>query len=57
MRLGLSEERAWKTAQNGRGSWWNAGSTHLHLALPMKLFARLGLVSLIDTFYALRRFT
>ncbi len=57
MRLGLSEERAWKTAQNGRGSWWNAGSTHLNLALPTKLFAQLGLVSLIDTFYALRRST
>jgi RNA-directed DNA polymerase len=54
MRLGLSEKRAWTTAQNGRGSWWNAGSTHLNLALPTKRFARLGLVSLMDTYFALR---
>ncbi len=57
MRLGLSEKRAWNTAQNGRGSWWNAGSQHLNQALPTRLFARLGLVSLRDTYYALRRFT
>jgi len=57
MRLGLSEIRAWNTAQNGRGSWWNAGSQHLNQALPSRLFARLGLVSLMNTFYALRRAT
>lgn len=57
MRLGLSEKRAWNTAQNGRGSWWNAGSMHLNQALPTGLFARLGLVSLMNTYYALRRFT
>jgi RNA-directed DNA polymerase len=57
MRLGLSEKRAWNTAQNGRGSWWNAGSQHLNQALPMRFFARLGLVSLKTTYYALKRFT
>lgn len=57
MRLGLSEKRAWNTAQNGRGSWWNAGSQHLNQALPTRLFARLGLLSLKDTYVALKRFT
>ena len=57
MRLGLSEEMAWKTAQNGRGSWWNAGSTHLNQALPMRLFARLGLVSLVSAYHRLKCLT
>jgi RNA-directed DNA polymerase len=36
------------SAQNGRGSWWNAGAWHLNRALPKKLFDRFGLVSLVD---------
>jgi len=48
MQLGLSEVRAWTSAQNGRGAWWNAGASHLNQALPKKLFDRLGLVSLVD---------
>lgn len=57
MRLGLSEERAWNTAQNGRGSWWNAGSQYLNRALPVRLFARIGLVSLVNYYHQLKRFT
>jgi group II intron reverse transcriptase/maturase len=49
MRLGLAAERAWRSATNGRGPWWNAGASHLHAALPKKVFARLGLVSVLDT--------
>jgi group II intron reverse transcriptase/maturase len=49
MRLGLSEERAWKSATNGRGPWWNSGASHMNAALPKKLFDRLGLVSMLDT--------
>ncbi len=29
MRLGLSEERACKSAFNGRGPWWNSGAPHM----------------------------
>ncbi|MEQ9396884.1 group II intron reverse transcriptase/maturase [Marinobacter salarius] len=54
MRLGLEEERAWNSAQNGRGPWWNAGASHLNQALPKKLFDRLGLVSLIDYYHRLK---
>ncbi len=54
MRLGLEEKRAWDSAQNGRGPWWNAGASHLNQALPKKLFDRLGLVSLIDYYHGLK---
>ncbi|WP_413773548.1 group II intron maturase-specific domain-containing protein [Marinobacter sp. Arc7-DN-1] len=49
MRLGLVEERAWKSATNGRGPWWNSGASHMNAALPKKVFNRLSLVSLLDT--------
>jgi len=48
MQLGLSEKRAWCSAQNGRGSWWNAGASHMNYALPKKRFDRIGLISLLD---------
>lgn len=53
MRLGLSEARAWRSATNGRGPWWNSGASHLNQALPKKRFARLGLVSLMDQYHRL----
>lgn len=48
MQLGLEESRAWNSAQNGRGAWWNAGASHMNQALPKKRFDRIGLVSLVD---------
>jgi RNA-directed DNA polymerase len=54
MRLGLSEVSAWKSAANGRGPWWNSGASHLNQALPMKLFDRLGLVSLMAQYHRLK---
>lgn len=45
---GLPRERAWKSAGNGRGSWWNAGASHMNEALPRKYFDHLGLVSLLN---------
>jgi RNA-directed DNA polymerase len=45
--LGLDAERAWRSATNGRGAWWNAGASHLHHALPAAYFTHLGLVSLL----------
>jgi RNA-directed DNA polymerase len=45
--LGLAPERAWHSAMNGRGPWWNAGASHLNQALPAAYFTRLGLVSLL----------
>ena len=54
MRLGLDEKRAWLSATNGRGAWWNAGASHLNQALPKKLFDELGLVSLMDSYHQLK---
>jgi RNA-directed DNA polymerase len=47
--LGLTAERAWKSASNGRGPWWNSGASHLNAALPASYFTRLGLTSLLAT--------
>jgi RNA-directed DNA polymerase len=45
---GLSEERASRSAYNGRGAWWNSGASHMNVAYPKLYFDRLGLVSLLD---------
>ncbi|MEX1164637.1 MAG: group II intron reverse transcriptase/maturase [Nitriliruptor sp.] len=47
--LGLDEYRAWKSAGNGRGPWWNAGASHMNQALPNKWFDQRGLMSVLDT--------
>ena len=47
--LGIPRERAWLSAMNGRGPWWNAGASHLTVALPASYFTQLGLVSLLAT--------
>lgn len=57
VRLGLDEARAWKSAVNGRGPWWNSGASHMNQALPKKLWDRLGLVSILDTINRLSRIT
>lgn len=48
MLRGLAEARAWQSAQNGRGAWWNAGASHMNEAFPKSYFAKLGLVSLLQ---------
>jgi RNA-directed DNA polymerase len=45
--LGLDAERARRSAGNGQGPWWNAGSSHMNHALPAKYFTHMGLVSLM----------
>ena len=47
MQRGLDEERAWKSATNGRGPWWNSWAWHMNLAFPIKYFENLGLLSLL----------
>ena len=55
MQRGLTEARAWRSATNGRGPWWNAGASHMHAAFPKSWFDHLGLVSLLDTVQRLQR--
>jgi len=55
MKRGLTEQRAWRSACNQRGPWWNAGASHMHAAFPKSWFDHLGLVSLLDTVQRLQR--
>ena len=45
---GLDGTRAWKSASNGRGPWWNAGASHMRAAYPKRVFDQIGLVSVLD---------
>jgi group II intron reverse transcriptase/maturase len=47
-RVGLDPERAWRSAGNGRGPWWNAGASHMNEALPNRALRQMGLVSFLD---------
>ena len=49
MKRGLDEVRAWTSAANGRGAWWNAGAPHMNAAYTKSHFNRMGLLSLLDT--------
>lgn len=49
MKAGLQEARAFRSAFNQRGPWWNSGASHMNAAFPKSFFDRLGLVSLLDT--------
>ncbi len=46
---GLDHVRAWKSATNGRGSWWNSGASHMNEAFPKRFFDHMGLLSLLTT--------
>jgi RNA-directed DNA polymerase len=48
IKRGLTKERAWKSATNGRGPWWNAGQSHMNEAYPKSYFEKSGLVSLYN---------
>ena len=54
MQRGLGEARAWRSATNGRGPWWNAGASHMNQAFPKKCFDASGLVSLLDQLHQLQ---
>jgi group II intron reverse transcriptase/maturase len=49
MRNGIDAARAWPSAINGRGPWWNGGASHMNHAFPKTWLDRMGLVSLLDT--------
>jgi len=48
MKRGLDEARAWTSATNGRGPWWNSGASHMNTCYPKSYFDKLGLVSLLN---------
>lgn len=49
MKAGLDKVRAWQSATNGHGPWWNGGASHMNHAYPKSWFDHMGLVSLLDT--------
>jgi len=48
MRAGLTEERAWRSAGNQRGAWWNSGASHMNQAIKVSLLRNAGLLSLLE---------
>ncbi|EPL5632113.1 TPA: group II intron reverse transcriptase/maturase [Proteus mirabilis] len=48
MRAGLSEERAWRSATNQRGAWWNSGASHMNQAIKAGMLRKVGLLSLLE---------
>jgi RNA-directed DNA polymerase len=55
MKAGLEEKRAFRSAGNGRGPWWNAGASHMNEAFKNTYFDRLGLISLLKELGQLQR--
>jgi RNA-directed DNA polymerase len=49
MRHGIDKVRAWQSATNGRGPWWNGNASHMNQAYPKTWFDQMGLISLLDT--------
>lgn len=52
---GLPEQRAWHSARNGQGPWWNAGASHMNHAFPKAYFDACGLVCMTDYVRTLNR--
>jgi RNA-directed DNA polymerase len=44
---GVERQRAFTSAFNGRGPWWNAGASHMNAAVPTKWLEQQGLLSLL----------
>jgi group II intron reverse transcriptase/maturase len=57
MQRGLSEERSWRSAYNGRGPWWNSGASHMNAAFTASYFRKLGLLSLLNQFHRFQHST
>ena len=55
MARGLDAPRAWHSASNGRGPWWNAGASHMHAAYRKAFFDSLGLASFLAQHHRLNR--
>jgi RNA-directed DNA polymerase len=48
MERGIEKARAYTSAYNGRGPWWNAGASHMNLAIPVTWLDQQGFLSLLD---------
>ena len=57
IRRGLDPTRAWISATNGHGPWWNAAASHMNQAVPTRDLHRIGLRSLVQESQRLSRST
>jgi RNA-directed DNA polymerase len=48
VKRGIEQVRAYISAYNGRGPWWNAGAWHMNQAVPTSYLRKSGLISLIE---------
>lgn len=55
--LDIAQKRAWRSANNGRGPWWNAGASHMNQAIPTRLLRNWGLISLMETYQRVKCYT
>jgi RNA-directed DNA polymerase len=53
IRLGIERVRAFDSAYNGRGPWWNAGASHMNAAITAKWLYQRGLTSLLAEYQRL----
>jgi hypothetical protein len=54
---GIEKARAYTSAYNGRGPWWNAGASHMNFAISVTWLAQQGLLSLLDEQQRLQNLT
>jgi group II intron reverse transcriptase/maturase len=45
---GIEKQRAFASAFNGRGAWWNSAASHMSTAVPTRWLTQQGLVSLLS---------
>jgi len=45
--MGLDKQRAWESAMNGRGPWWNSGASHMNALITSQWLHKQGLLSLL----------
>jgi len=55
--LGVNPHRAKKATATGLGAWWNAGASHMHLAVNNRLLKEWGLLGLLEQLRARQSFT
>ena len=48
--MGLDRRRAWESATNGRGLWWNSGASHMNASITTQWLSQQGLLSLFGEY-------
>ena len=54
MSRGIQEQRAFESAFNQRGPWWNSGASHMNEAFKKSYFDRMNLVSLLTQLHQIQ---